>query len=190
MPKNNGEREFKIPIVGGGKRAAILVANYLSSFTIGIAVGGISPFLSMILEARGVNETTIGANAAAGSIGIICVAPFVPAIVRHFGLAISVVAGIFLSVVAFLAMAVIDSLVAWFVLRFVFAGGLAIHWVVSETWMNALSTRRDRGQILSIYVTAIAAGFATGPAVLGIVGMSGWLPFTIFAAGELLTFRR
>ena len=185
MPESIGDREFKMPIVGGRTRVAILLANYLSSFTIGIAVGGISPFLSLILEARGVNETIIGANAAVGSVGIICVAPFVPAVVRRFGLATSVVAGILLSVVAFLAMAVTGSLVAWLVLRFVFSGGLAIHWVVSETWMNAVSTHRDRGQILSIYVTAIAAGFATGPVVLGIVGISGWLPFTIFAAGTV-----
>lgn len=171
----------------GDGRTAVLLANYLSSFTIGLAVGGIIPFLSLLMERRGVGEVMIGANTAAASFGIICVAPFVPAIVRRFGVAVSVIAGIVLSVVAFLAMGVFDSLAAWFFLRPIAAGGTAIHWIVSETWMNAIATRRDRGRIMAVYVTSIAAGFAIGPAILTVTGIEGWAPFLIFAGGIALS---
>jgi MFS family permease len=147
-----------VPPDGGGGRLAVLVANYLSSFAIGLAIGGIVPFLSLVMERRGVGEVMIGANPAAASLGIIVVAPFVPAIVRRVGLATSVIAGIVISVVAFLAMGIFESLAAWFLLRPIVAGGTAIQWIVSETWMNAISTRRDRGRIMAVYVTAVAAG--------------------------------
>lgn len=171
----------------GGDRRAVLFANYLSSFTIGLAVGGIIPFLSLLMERQGVAEVVIGANTAVASCGIIAVAPFVPAIARRFGLATSVVGGILISVSAFLLMAVFTSIEAWFVLRPIAAGGTAIHWIVSETWMNAVSTRRDRGRIMAIYVTAIAAGFAAGPAILTVTGIEGWAPFLVFGAGVALS---
>ncbi len=168
-------------------RIAVLAANYLSSFSIGVAIGGIIPFLSLIMEQRGVGEVVIGANTAAGSLGIICVAPFVPAIVRRFGLGVAVIGGIVASSVAFLLMGVFQSMLAWFPLRLIFAGGLAIHWIVSETWMNAVASARNRGRIMSVYVTLIAAGFATGPVILGFVGAGGWAPFLIFAAGMMFS---
>ena len=176
-----------VPPDGGGGRMAVLVANYLSSFAIGLAIGGIIPFLSLVMERRGVGEVMIGANTAAASLGIIVVAPFVPAIVRRVGLATSVIAGIVISVVAFLAMGVFESLAAWFLLRPIVAGGTAIQWIVSETWMNAVSTRQDRGRIMAVYVTAVAAGFAIGPAILTVTGTEGWTPFLVFAGGIALS---
>ena len=169
-----------------GGRTAVLIANYLSCFAIGLAVGGSIPLLSLIMERRGVSETLIGANTAMGSIGVICIAPFVPMIVRRFGLAPSVIAGIVLSVASFLAMAVFDSLTAWFVLRPLYAGGLGIHWIVSETWMNTVASNRNRGRIMAIYVTTIAAGMAAGPAILGVTGTEGWMPFAVFGAATFL----
>ena len=162
-------------------RVVVLGANYLSSFAVGVAVGGITPFLTLVMEQRGVAEVVIGANTAAGSLGIICVAPFVPTMVRRLGLGVVLVGGIVVSVVAFLMMSVFESIFAWCLLRFAFAGGLGVHWVVSETWLNAIASTRDRGRIMSLYVTAVAAGFATGPIVLGLIGTASWIAFPIFA---------
>ena len=81
----------------------MLVANYLSSFAVGLAVGGVIPLFSLILEKRGVSETMIGANTAIGSLGIICIAPFVPRIVQRLGLARSVILGLVISTVALAA---------------------------------------------------------------------------------------
>ena len=166
-------------------RVAVLVANYLSSFAVGLAVGGVIPLFSLILEKRGVSETMIGANTAIGSLGIICIAPFVPWIVQRLGLARSVILGIVMSTVALAVTAVTDSLVAWFILRPLYAGGLGIHWVVSETWMNLVASKRDRGRIMAIYVTSIAAGMAAGPAILGLTGTEDLVPFVVFGIATL-----
>lgn len=170
-----------------GARMAVLVANYLSCFAVGLAVGGVIPLFALILENRGVSETVIGANTAVGSLGIICVAPFVPWIVRRLGLATAVISGIVVSVLALAAIAMTESLTAWFLLRPIYAGGLGIHWVVSETWMNSVASNRDRGRIMAIYVTTIAAGMAAGPAILGMTGTEGVIPFVVFGLATLAT---
>ena len=170
-----------------GPREAVLLANYLSSFTIGLAIGGVIPFLTLVLERRGVEEIVVGANSAAASVGIIALAPFVPRLVRRFGMAASVTGGLLVSTAALLLLGVFESLWAWFLLRPLVAGGTVIQWVVSETWMNAVSTTRDRGRIMAVYVTAIAAGFAVGPALLAVVGVDGWAPFLVFGAGILFS---
>ena len=70
---------------------------------------------------------------------------------------------------------------AWFLLRFITGMAGAVPWVVSETWLNMVATERDRGRIMGIYATVLAAGFAIGPAIIGAVGAEGWLPFLIVA---------
>lgn len=169
----------------GNRKRTVLIANYLSCFAVGLAVGGVIPLFSLILEKRGVSETIIGANTAVGSLGIICIAPFVPWIVRRLGLATSVIAGIVFSVVALAGIAMTDSLFSWFLLRPIYAGGLGIHWVVSETWMNSVASNWDRGRIMAIYVTTIAAGMAAGPAILGVTGTEGIAPFVVFGIATL-----
>ena len=187
MSIGDNDTQHRTPAPNGrGGKTAVLIANYSSCFAIGLAVGGSIPLLSLIMERHGVSETLIGANTAMGSIGIICIAPFVPMIVRRFGLVASVIVGIVLSVVSFLAMAIFDSLSVWFVLRPLYASGLGIHWIVSETWMNTVASNRNRGRIMAIYVTTIAAGMAAGPAILGMTGTEGYMPFAVFGAATLL----
>jgi len=167
-------------------RAVVLLANYLSCFAVGLAIGGVIPLFSLVLEKRGISEAVIGANTAVGSLGIICIAPFVPWIVGRLGLGVSVIGGIIVSTGALLVAGFTESLAAWFILRALYAAGLGIHWVVSETWMNAVASSRDRGRIMSIYVTTIAAGMAAGPAILGVTGSDGAAPFLLFSAATLL----
>lgn len=167
-------------------RVMVLLANYLSCFAVGLAIGGVIPLFSLVLEKRGISEAVIGANTAIGSLGIICIAPFVPWIVGRFGLGASVIGGIVISTGALLVAGFTESLAAWFVLRAFYAAGLGIHWVVSETWMNAVASSRDRGRIMSIYVTTIAAGMAAGPAIFAVTGSDGITPFLVFAGATLL----
>ena len=168
-------------------RNAILTANFLSSFAIGVAAGGIVPFLSLIMERRGVDAVVIGANTATGSLGIIVMAAFAPTIIRLLGFGNAILGGLAISAIAMLLMGLVDSMIAWFPLRFLCVGCLGIHWVISETWMNAVATSRDRGRIMSIYVTIIAAGFAAGPVILDQIGLEGLLPFALFAGFTLLS---
>jgi len=159
-----------------------LVAHFASSLSIGIAVGGMVPLISLTLESRDVDSVLIGVNSGMTSLGVIAAAPWVPTIIRRLGAAEGIVLGLMLTSVAVLLLAFTESLLVWFFLRFLIGVGVVTQWVVSETWMQAIVSERRRGLVMSGYVTSIAAGFAVGPVVLSIVGTEGLLPFAIFAA--------
>jgi MFS family permease len=57
---------------------------------------------------------------------------------------------------------------------------------VSEIWMNALATARDRSLLMGIYATLLAAGFAVGPLIVRATGIWGAAPFVAVAAGILV----
>ena len=163
------------------ERWSVLGANYLSAIAVGLAIGGFIPLVALALEKRGIEPWIIGANASSAALGIIAVAPFVPAIMARLGVARSMIGGIVIGTGCMVAFPFVEAVWGWFVLRFVGAAGVAIHWVLSETWMNAVATENGRGRALAVYVTLMAGGFAMGPALIGMVGTDGYLPFMIFA---------
>ncbi len=163
------------------ERWSVLGANYLSAIAVGLAIGGFIPLVALSMEKRGFEPWIIGANASTAALGIVLIAPFVPAIMGRLGVARAMIGGVVIGTSCIALFPFVDSLWAWFLLRFVGAAGIAIHWVLSETWMNAVATKGGRGRALAIYVTLMAGGFAIGPALIGVVGTDGYLPFMIFA---------
>jgi MFS family permease len=164
-----------------------LIAHYASSMAIGLAIGGFVPLIAVTLEARQVDSVLIGINSAMTSVGVLMVAPFATAVVRRIGASTGMVAGLLLTAASALAMAFFDSLWVWLVLRFLIGAGVSIHWVVSETWMNAIVSERRRGLAMAVYVTSIASGFAIGPVILTLIGTEGVLPFAAIAGVTALT---
>ena len=158
-----------------------LSAHFLSSASIGVAIGGIVPLISVTLEAREVDTVIIGVNSAMTSIGVILAAPFVPSIVRALGAGWAIVSGLLFATLATLGLGLVDELWVWLLLRLLMGVGVVTHWVVSETWMQEIVSERRRGLVMSVYVTSIAAGFASGPVVLSFTGTEGFLPFIVFA---------
>lgn len=182
-----GAPSSKDGILSPGQVRWSLLAHYASSMSIGLAVGGFVPLIAVTLEARQVDTVLIGINSAMTSLGVLVVAPFATAIVRRLGASPAMVAGLLVTAASALAMAFLDSLWIWMVLRFLIGAGVAIHWVVSETWMNAIVSERRRGLVMSIYITSIASGFALGPIILTLVGTDGALPFLVIAGVTALT---
>jgi MFS family permease len=80
-------------------------------------------------------------------------------------------------IAALLVLALTRDLAWWFVARFVLGLGINGLYVVSETWLNLLVPRAQRGRWLAIYATALAAGFALGPTLLLVTGTAGPAPF-------------
>lgn len=160
---------------------ACLGAHFLSSLSVGVAIGGMVPLIAVTLEARGVDGTLIGVNSAMTSLGVIAAAPLVPSLVKKLGASWAIVAGLVLTTVSAALLGYTESLVLWLILRALIGVGIVTQWVVSETWMQAIVTERRRGLVMSICVTAIAAGFAAGPMILSAVGTDGVVPFLIFA---------
>ncbi len=167
--------------ISPGRVRLTLAAHFTSSLSIGIAIGGMVPLIALSLEQRGIDPVLIGLNSAIGSLGVIVGAPLVPRMIRRFGAAEGIVLGLALTAASVVGLAFTDNFGLWLVLRFLTGLGVATQWVVSETWMQAVVSERRRGLVMSVYVTSIAAGFATGPVLLSMTGTEGVLPFALFA---------
>jgi MFS family permease len=138
--------------------------------------------MALILEQRGVDTAVIGLNSSMFPLAVLLVTPYLPRVAERLGTMPSMLLGLGVTVVSVLLLKVMPQLWAWFALRFVIGAGVALHWLVSETWMNLVATERTRGTIMGVYATVLAGGFALGPVLLQVTGTQGWLPFLLAAA--------
>lgn len=144
-----------------------------------VAQGLTYPLLSFILERQGASAGLIGVSAAMKPLGLIVGSPLIPALIRRFGagplaLVCATVAAISLALIGWTL-----DVVAWFPLRFTIGLAIGPLFVLSETWLIALSPPQRRGRILGLYTAVVSAGFAAGPLSLMLVGTEGWPPFLI-----------
>ncbi|MEM7173117.1 MAG: MFS transporter, partial [Pseudomonadota bacterium] len=161
----------------------------------GITVAVTSPLISLILEARGVSGTVIGAMAAVPAVSLLLTNPLIPLAVRKVGLRRFLYSCIALQLVLTLLMPVFDHIVAWFILRALAGAAVNGLFVASETWINLVAEERSRGRVLAFYGMALSASFAAGPLLITVTGIEGPLPFcviagTIFLAGLPLFMAR
>jgi MFS family permease len=163
-----------------------LVAVILSALGVGIAFGLGYPLTALVLEQRGEPPSVIGLAGAAPSLAILVLLPLLPRAVARVRPADAILVGCVLSAVAYLALYVLDSTLAWIIIRFLMGGAIALPWIVGETWINHVATDATRTRIIAFYATAFFAGFAIGPMLLDATGTKGLLPFAIGGLGSLL----
>ena len=128
----------------------------------------------------------IGLNAAMFPLAVLVVGPMLPRLIARLGSLRSPSRPLGHRALG-AAAAVAAQPAAWFLLRFLTGAAASIQWVVSETWLNIVATERDRGRIMGLYATVLAAGFAIGPLIIGAVGVEGWLPFLLVALAIALS---
>ena len=145
----------------------------------GITFSLYTPLLSLILEARGASSTLIGALAMIASAGIIIGSFAVPRLMRHLEGRSLLLGGVVFEIVLIFALMSTQSIVAWFVIRFL--GGLvgSVLFVVTETWMIEITPREHHGRVMGFYNTTLALSFALGPLILSVTGTQGVLPFFV-----------
>jgi len=158
-----------------------LVALFTSAATFGLAFGGFAPLVALALERQDVDSLVIGANAAMSPIGTVATSFLVPGLIRRLGAFNAFMAGCALTLVAMMLFPVVTSVPAWFGLRLLAGIGIAAPWVVAETWINVAARQHNRGRVMAIYATVMAAGFAAGPLILTMTGTEGAAPFYWFA---------
>ena len=168
--------------LSSSERRRSLTAAISCCAVFGITVAVMAPLISLNLEGRGVDRTTIGAMASAPAVALIATNPFLPALVRRFGLRPFLYGCLILEVVLTLLLPVFDSLIGWFVLRGLMGASVNGLFVASETWINAVAEERSRGRVLAIYGAVVSGSFALGPLMISVTGTEGWLPFLVAAA--------
>lgn len=165
------------------QRLLSLSAVIAGALAVGVGVGALIPLMVLRLEARGVDSWLIGLNGAMVPLAILLFGPFLPRVIARLGTMRSMYFGFALFSVVVLLLPLTDSLIAWFLLRFLSGAAVGVHWVVTETWMNMMATDRNRGRVMAVYVTMMSGGFALGPILIAGTGIVGSAPFlAIFAA--------
>jgi len=150
---------------------------------VGVAVSILPPLLSLNLYARGVSERTIGWLVATIALSAIAATPIAPRLAIRFGTATTIAVLTPLAACLIPLAWIIHDLRMLFPLIFVYGGAITTCFVLSEYWINAVTPDRRRGLVMGIYATLLSLGFATGPAIISIVGYDSFRPFLI---GSLL----
>jgi len=166
-------------------RAVITIVVMAAVF--GLQQGVSYPLLALILQAEGHSRSLIGLNAAMLPVGLIVAAPLVGPLARRLGAGRTALLSCALMTAALLVLATTRELAWWFPARIVLGLGINGVYVVSETWLNMLVPRAQRGRWLAVYATALAGGFAAGPTLLLLTGTDGVAPFAATIAVTLGT---
>jgi MFS family permease len=172
-------QEIALSEFSTAQRWRSLVAVIGSVFGVGVSFGALVPLMSLILERRGIDSTVIGLNSSMFPLAVILVTPFLPRLAARIGTFTSLLLGLAVSIAAILLLPILPQLWAWFALRFLMGAGIALHWLVSETWMNLVVTERNRSSVLGAYAAVLAGGFVVGPVLLQFTGTEGWLPIVM-----------
>jgi len=162
---------------------AVTAAMAVTALIYGLSL----PLLALVMNARGIDSTLIGLSTAVQSVGIVLVAPYLPAYMSRSGPAVLMLGAILVSLVAFLLLPVFSSIGSWFWLRFVIGAAGGVLWVCGDAWVNEVATERIRGRVVAIYGVAVAGGFLLGPLLLSVTGSDGVAPFLVASAIMLLS---
>lgn len=168
------------------QRMMSLAAIIAAGFGVGLAFGIGAPLTSTTFEAWGQPNWLIGVAGAIPSLAVLMVLPFGPAWAARLGAVPAIVSGCMLTGAGFFALYLFQSPEAWLVIRFLMSAGLALPWLVGETWMNAVSVAETRGRAIALYAISFFLGFAAGPLILEYTGITGGWPFFAGAAGSVL----
>ena len=177
-------REVAPGSIGGAGGASSTVwaplAGVIATVSVFAIAQGLSyPLLSFILERQGHSAAAIGLSAAMLPLGLIASSGLIPPVVRRFGPGTVAVTCAGAGAVLLALIGWTQDIVAWFPLRFLVGVVIGPLYVVSETWIIAMSPPGRRGRILGLYTSVISAGFAAGPLSLILVGTDGWPPFLV-----------
>lgn len=163
------------------KRVLAIAAAIACVAVVGIGLSLSVPLLAFALEGRGASGTFIGVNTAMAGLATIVVAPFIPWGATHLGVRGLLFAALVLGASTFIGFWAADQLWLWFPLRFLFGASLAVLFVLSEFWINAVAPPKKRGLVMGIYATSLSLGFAAGPTLLAVLDRNSATPYYVGA---------
>ena len=148
---------------------------------IGVAMSMTLPLLSLRLDQAGWSGAMIGLNTSFMALATLSLAPFIPALAKHFGIRALLVTALLTGATATLGFGWAQSIGSWFFLRFMLGCALTVLFILSEFWINAAAPDDKRGLTMGIYGTVLSLGFASGPLVLQQTGTAGEWPLVLGA---------
>lgn len=142
--------------------------------------------IALDLAERGSSDAFIGANAAMHAVGVLAMAFVLPRFAARIGMRRMVIGALAVAVVVLLLFLAVPSIWLWFPLRIVLGAASETLFVMSETWLNSLSTDATRARAMAAYTAALSVGFALGPLTLSLVGTQGAMAYWVGAGFSIL----
>ena len=163
-----------------GLRALAAPIAAITLFGVSLAMS--YPLFGLMLERGGASGWVIGLNTTAAAIAIVAGAPAMPHLLRRFGMGRLLVGAALVLAAAMLAVPAGDGFWYWTLIRLIYGFAGTVLFFGSEYWIVAAAPEASRGRIVAIYALCVSGGFAMGPAILSLTGLSGFLPFAVAAA--------
>ncbi|MFO0549521.1 MAG: MFS transporter [Polyangiaceae bacterium] len=154
---------------------------YVTILALGIAYGLAISIISVYLEGRGLNATSIARLAIFFSSGIMALSVPAGALIRRFGAKAVLVTSLVGYAVAVGAFPLATSYAGYAALRFLDGAFSVGVWVASETIVLALASREDKAYFTSLYALALALGYVIGPIL-----SRGLVTFTALSASFVI----
>ncbi len=158
----------------------------LTAAIFGLTYGLSAPLIALELVDAGYSGTIVGANSAMHAIGVLLIAPLLPGLSLRLGFRKLATGALLLAGVLFTLFPVVPAFLLWFPLRAALGAASETLLVVSETWLNQITSEAKRGRTIAIYIAALSTGMALGPAILALVGRQQSLAFLIGAGLALI----
>jgi MFS family permease len=167
-------------------RTLSLLAVLVSTVGLGISYGIGYTITSVRFDDWGSPAWLIGLAGAMPSLAVVALIPFAPRLSARLGTVPAMVGGTALVAVTFALMPLLDSPLWWLLLRLLAGAGLALPWLVGETWINTVTTDAVRGRVLAAYTVLLFGSWAGGPLVLERIGTEGTTAYAVGAAAMAL----
>ncbi|MDR0827369.1 MAG: MFS transporter [Desulfovibrio sp.] len=154
-------------------QAAVVMTAAIFGLTYSLSAA----LIAIDLAEMGLSETVIGANAAMHALGVLAMAFLLPRLAGFLGMRRTVLMALAACSLLLLLFPVMPIFWLWFPLRILLGAASETLFVLSETWLNALSSEASRAKSMGIYTAALSVGFALGPMLLAFVGTDGATPY-------------
>jgi len=177
----------RIDHFGSRQRLLSLAAVCSTSFGTGISFGLGFPLTSLTFENWGQPAWMIGVAAAAPPFAILLSLPIAPFVIARLGSVAAILLGCLIGGLGFIALGLFQSPWAWIAIRVLMSAGFAVPWLAGETWINVIARDESRGRVIAIYAIVFFTGYAVGPVLLQMLGLTWPWPFIVAAAVTALS---
>ncbi|WP_137390785.1 MFS transporter [Rhodoligotrophos defluvii] len=123
-----------------------------------------------------------GVVMSAYSVGLLIGSFFTPRLISYVGHIRVFAAFASISSTAVLMFPVLVEPLSWFITRAAVGFCVSGLFIVAESWLNAVSNNRNRGQILSVYMIVSYSCIGLGQFLLNIASPSGFVLFVVVSA--------
>jgi MFS family permease len=148
---------------------------------IGLCLGAQGTLLGIRAEIEGFSTLAIGLLMSAYYLGFLLGSLRAPKIIQRVGHVRAFAALTALASTTILVNSLFVDPWVWGVMRLITGFSVSAIYVVAESWLNQAADNRTRGQLLSIYMITLLAGFSGGQFLLNVADPAGFELFTLIS---------